>query len=93
MSVLDIIKTRKAKENYSKDVQKATDLFLEQKEAIQAIKNTKGLLEIKNYLQRGIEICENYLDECKDQVEWNRKHERRAAYREQLKFIENLENS
>lgn len=86
-----MVKERKAKENYTVDVQKATELFLNQKESIQAIKDTRGLQEIKNYLQRGIDVCENYLDNSHDKTEWDRKHERRTAYREMLKFIENLE--
>lgn len=91
MSILETLREHNAQKQFTQDNEKAIEMFDQQKEAILAIRNTAGYEEIKAFLKRGIDICENYLDSVEQGKLWHRVAGKRESYRDLLHFLENLE--
>jgi len=71
---------------HDKEISKAEEIFLKQKEAIMSLKGTSGLKEIVAYWTRQKEINENSFGNTGDNTHF-------ALYKQSqqfLKFIENL---
>jgi len=82
MGIYDYLDNRK----YEKDISKAEEIFLQQKSAIQGLKGTTGLKEIKAYWERQKEINENMFDQTGEKVYFKLYQQCKQF----LNFIENL---
>ena len=86
MGILDYMKEQKAEHIYAKDLGEAENIFLSQKEAIQSLKDSRGLKEIVNYWERQKELNENMFENSKDKEVYF------ALYKQSKQFLQFIAN-
>lgn len=89
MTILQELKNRRGEKKHDEQKERAVKLFLQQRKAIHGIADTAGFEEILNFLERGIDICENTLDNVEGGSFLRVKGER-DSYRKLQQFLKKL---
>lgn len=88
VNILDLIAEQKSKARFYKEKDSAWDYFVKQKQSIEAISNTAGFKEIKEYRAREVVACQERLQTMKvEDIKWVQ-----AELRLAMRFIDFLEN-
>ena len=90
MSIIDMIADHKSRMVFHKDKDEATELFMQQKLAIDGIKNKAGFKEIRSYRERTVVNCNDRLRTIKTEDIKYLQGELNAAM-DFLNFLDNLQ--